>query len=138
MPIAVSKICRAPGCGRIAASNGYCIAHQGYARQQRRESPRQAAVDDFRSSAAWKRFRSWFVAQHPLCCDPFGAHKDEAEPTQQVHHVIGLSENIDLGLAEDNARPLCTRCHARIEALVRAGQATKRLFPKTQDSSALM
>lgn len=132
MPIAVQRICRAAGCGRTtAASSGYCAAHRGHADRLRGQTTQQSEVDRFRSSAAWRhRFVPYFVARHPICCDPFREHgADDPRPTQQVHHVIGLAEDMSLALDEDNCRPLCNGCHGRINRMERAREPTKHLFP---------
>ena len=79
-----------------------------------------------RMSAFARRFRT----AHPLCCDPFGEHEKDgvSRLTNQMHHVKPLEAHPELAFVEDNCRPLCTGCHARIEAMERRGLSTEALF----------
>ena len=97
---------------------------------RRMADPRLAAAKRFRNSARWQRFRDGYKRRHPLCCDPLELHGDRVEATAHVHHIAALSEKIELALHEDNCAPLCVGCHAKIEAMVRAGRSTQRLFNK--------
>jgi 5-methylcytosine-specific restriction endonuclease McrA len=94
----------------------------------RRDDPRLAEAARIRSSSRWQRFRNWFKARHPLCCDPFGEHGDTPVPVAQVHHVASLAERPELACDEGNCRSLCTRCHARVERMERDGQSSRALF----------
>jgi hypothetical protein len=113
---------------------GYCQAHQRetaktvYDHTTRKTDPRLAEAKRFRDSTRWQRFREWFKQRHPLCCDPFGDHANMLAAVAQVHHVLPLVERPDLGLEEENCRPLCTGCHATVERMERAGKATAALF----------
>ncbi len=74
-----------------------------------------------RHSMQWRRFRTWYLNQHPICEDPFNTHAKVGEvvPAIQVHHKIGIVGNPELALSEDNCMAICTKCHARMEAKVR-------------------
>ena len=74
-----------------------------------REHRPVTAAMKFRSSARWQKFRAWYRSLHPLCerCEPGGITK----ASEEVHHVIPLSERPDLGLDEDNDLALCRECH---------------------------
>lgn len=54
-----------------------------------------------------------FLAEHPICADPFGVHKQrgDVEASSEVDHVIPL----DAGGTDDeeNLQALCKRCHSR-------------------------
>jgi len=125
MPSKTQTICRQAGCNSIASSNGFCNTHQGAADRQRSSNTNQAQIDIFRGGRAWKRFRSWFIAEYPLCSDPFGDHKHNAIAADQVHHVVPLSVRLDLGLEETNCRSVCTACHSRLSAMERSHNPLK-------------
>jgi len=71
-----------------------------------------------------------YARQHPICCDPFNKHEKDGQVTemQDVHHIIGLKQNINLGLVWGNLCALCRACHAKIEAMEKAGTHTQHLF----------
>lgn len=137
MPIKLQSRCIYPACNAVATVGSRCAQHARssapsavYDAGRRHSDPALAAAARFRSSARWQKFRLWFSRKYPLCCDPLSEHRGFPVPTQQVHHVIGLAIRPDLGLDEANCRPLCTRCHWRVERMERAGQATQHLFAK--------
>jgi len=130
----IERPCAAPGCAELTTTGRYCAAHANqpstksiYDRTKRKDDPRLLGAARIRNSAAWRNCRTYFRAKHPLCCNPFGDH-DELQPTNQVHHVIGLADSPDLAFDQDNLRPLCTRCHARVERMERQGVSTQHLF----------
>ena len=98
--------------------------------RRRAANPRLARSKKLRNSTSWQKFRRWFKKHHPLCCDPLAIHKqfNVAQETEQVHHVIGITERPDLLCAESNCRPLCTGCHGKVEGMERSGKATQHLF----------
>lgn len=124
----IRRPCRAPGCREYATDGGYCAAHQSrrttsartYDATTRTGNPALAMAKAIRDGAAWKRFRAWFRAQHPLCCDPLGLHPDRPEPMEHVHHVQPLAERPDLALDPGNCQAVCVRCHAQLEARAKA------------------
>lgn len=134
MPTAPTRICAHPGCSTITSTR-YCSAHQtdaGLARaayeDRRRQDPALAEAARIRNSANWQKLRALHRAQFPLCSDPFNEHRDSPAPNQQSHHIKPLRTAPPLALEWDNLAPLCTRCHARIEAMERAGRRTAALF----------
>ena len=98
--------------------------------RRRRADPGLRQAQRIRSSARWQRFRNWFKRGHPLCCDPFGRHADDGVvvATAHAHHITSLAVRPDLACVESNCAPLCSRCHAKVEAMERAGKATRQLF----------
>lgn len=56
--------------------------------------------------ALWRRFRTMFIARHPVCEDC------DRQPTREVHHIKKLAEHPELRLVESNCMGLCTRCHS--------------------------
>lgn len=116
-----------------ARSVGTYDARAAYEHRRRRD-PSLAAAAKVRSSGAWAACRKAFRTAHPLCCDPLKLHADRAEPTQAVHHIRGLAQDASHRNATsfDNLAPLCTACHARIEAMERAGRSTAHHFDAFQ------
>ncbi len=94
--------------------------------ERRRRDPKLAQAKRIRNSARWQRFRKWFKMRHPLCCNPFDYHGPQ--PTAHVHHIEALVARPDLAFSEGHCAPLCTTCHAKIEAMERRGESTKALF----------
>lgn len=63
--------------------------------------------------ARWCRLRKMFLAQHPLCADPYGAHAERGElmPATEVDHI---QPRRDGGSDDwDNLQSLCKPCHSR-------------------------
>jgi 5-methylcytosine-specific restriction protein A len=126
--------CNQPGCGALVASGRWCAAHQRkaprsvYDQTTRKDVPALAMAAQIRNGATWQRFRAWFRAKHPLCCDPLWEHREWPKPMAHVHHIEPLSARPDLAYTESNCAPLCTRCHAKIEGMERNGVATANLF----------
>jgi 5-methylcytosine-specific restriction protein A len=101
------KYCRAFPCSNIALpGSAYCTEHAPA------RAPKQA--DAFYVSVAWRRFRDWFIARHPLCqqCEAEG----RLTASRIVDHVIELKDG-GAPLSEDNAMSLCSKCHAIKTAL---------------------
>lgn len=70
------------------------------------------------------------MAKRPLCCDPFGHHAEDGVtvPTANMHHIKGVVLFPELAFVMNNCRPLCTRCHARIDQMERQNKDTEHLF----------
>ena len=129
------KLCTHPGCNAYATQGGRCASHQinraerwAEADRNRMFDPRMAAAAHFRNSVAWHKVRELHKALNPLCCDPFGRHKQRLAVTEESHHIVSLAEDITLGLVLSNLAPLCHDCHATVEGMERSGKDTKYLF----------
>ena len=112
-------------------NQGRRLADQQYERK-RMSDPVLRRAKNIRNSHRYQRFRAWFKRRHPLCCDPFWHHAENgvAVPTAQVHHIIPLTtdEGVRLAFVESSNAPVCVPCHAKVEALERAGKPTRHLF----------
>lgn len=130
MPACPPKPCHHPGCRAFALpGKARCADHaHNYDRTTRAQAPELARAAQIRGSSAWKRVRVAFIADNPVCCDPFQVHRLGPEPAEDVHHVEPLHRRPELALDAANLRPLCRSCHNTIEAMERSGKATQYLF----------
>ena len=121
MPTAPLKPCRHPGCGALSAT-GYCPAHKPASAPSVRQQtdPRYVLAKKIRDSTAWQKARRFFVAQNPVCIDPFKWHGMQYPAlTQHAHHILPLIDRPDLAFDGANLAPLCAPCHASVEAMER-------------------
>lgn len=142
MPTRSPTPCKYPACKAMATDLGYCAEHNAAQTKQRNReydtfvranNLALARAKAIRDSRQWQKFRAWFRARHPLCCDPFKCrYSIHPMPTQHVHHVQGLAVEPGMAYIESNCRPLCSLCHSRVEALERQGYATAGLMPEMQ------
>jgi 5-methylcytosine-specific restriction endonuclease McrA len=141
MPSAPSYPCRHPGCAALVDDRtGYCAKHQGdvgsarqrYEQTTRRNDPALAWAAGVRSSVRWQKVRTIHKAIEPLCCDPFGEHRNDPYLNEESHHIIPLvtcySTFQELAYTLSNLAGLCVPCHARVGALERKGKPTAQLF----------
>lgn len=99
--------CIEPGCPAFAAPGiKRCPPHHG-ARSESGRSEYHRGNGYFYSSAAWRRFRIWFLRRHPLCAD-----QSCKAPATQVDHIIPIANGGPKFEAE-NCQPLCHACHSR-------------------------
>ena len=98
------KYCRAFPCDCLAdPGSAYCEAHKPA------RTPKE--TDPFYLSVAWRRFRAWYIANHPLC-ELCLEDNDRAEKAVIVDHVLELKDG-GKPLDESNVQALCRLCHAR-------------------------
>lgn len=106
--------------------------HKAHVDRTRAELPTadRASALRVRHSRRMLEFSRWFRRRHPLCCDPLGDHAKDGitRGTDNTHHVQPLEARLDLAFVEGNCAPLCTACHAKIEAMERRGVDTESLF----------
>ena len=70
--------------------------------------------NNFYCDRRWRRFRAWFLAQHPLCADPNNQHPGQDRPAKDVHHLKERRDFPELTFVEENCQGLCRPCHAYI------------------------
>ena len=123
MPTSPQKPCNSPGCQALTFER-YCPEHEHKQRQSGKDYDERRASDPvlhnnakIRSSQRWRQLRAFFIAQNPLCADPFGIHRrmNRTVSASQVHHVKPLGTHPELAFGASNLMALCTGCHARIE-----------------------
>ncbi len=89
---------------------------------------RQDDVNALRKRWRWIKCSQAGRKREPLCCDPFGYHGKRIMQAEHRHHIKPLTKRPDLLLDFENHASLCSRCHHRVEAMVRAGKPTEHLF----------
>lgn len=130
MPAEPPRPCVHPGCARFALSGkARCTLHlNAYDAQIRANVPALRLAARIRSSSQWQQVRRNFRIANPICCDPFAEHRYGPEPTEDIHHVVGLAADPTQAHDEANLRPLCRACHNRVEQMERSGESTQHLF----------
>lgn len=92
--------CRFPCSALAVPGSAYCRTHQ----------PARATkeADPFYLSPAWRRFRDWYIKNHPLCamCEATG----RSVVAEIVDHVVELRDG-GAPFDGDNAQSLCRACH---------------------------
>lgn len=79
--------------------------------------------DKYYGSMAWRRFRTVYKSEHPVCEICLQHHR--IEPTIDLHHrkpfLNGATEEErwDLFLKESNVIALCEKCHAAVHNKMR-------------------
>lgn len=107
------KYCAAFPCKNYAEpGSAYCTEHR------RPRAPKE--TDPFYLSVKWRRFRGWYLAQHPLCemCEREGRGPVVAV---MVHHRQAIKEGGAL-TDESNCESLCLRCHAETHTMTKNHQ----------------
>ena len=58
----------------------------------------------------WQKLAHRFLAEHPLCADPFKRHGEQFVAAREVDHIVPRrSGGTDL---DTNLQALCSSCHA--------------------------
>lgn len=117
----------------MASIGGRCATHSAqrhaeYDAHKRKANAALALAAKIRSGVNWQKTRALHRALKPFCCDPLALHPDRPALNRTSHHIIPLVERPDLAYDLGNLAPLCTRCHAAIETMERAGKPTRQLF----------
>lgn len=113
MPQRIERPCRAYLCPNTTSNpNGYCMEHQGTARQHeadRRESAYRRGYD-----RRWERFREAYLREYPLCedCLKQTLPGESPQPATEVHHIRKLAEHPELKYVKSNLMGLCHRHHS--------------------------
>ena len=103
MTVKSRKFCRSFPCKNLALpGSGYCREHQG------NQTVKEA--DPFYLSKEWRRFREWYLTQHPFCeeCEKEG----RLNRATLVHHIVEIKDGGAL-LSEENSQALCRDCHGK-------------------------
>lgn len=111
MPLRPQKPCAYPGCPELVRSGRYCDEHQVETRHLQDALRGTSAERGY--GYAWQQLRRAYLRSHPMCMDPFGAHKRD--------HISVLATDVDHITprraggtdAEENLQALCHSCHSR-------------------------
>jgi 5-methylcytosine-specific restriction protein A len=133
MPTRPLRPCPSPGCPSLV-SGGRCAAHRTASQHASTEARR--AYDARRGSSAargygsrWQKYRARYLAQHPLCADPFGAHGATVVGATVVDHVVAHKGDHKRFWDPKNHQPLCASCHGRKSAIEPGGRAHRGWVP---------
>ena len=108
MPWAAKIPCR--GCAKPVAS-GYCEACRAKGLGKEHRDPE---IKRLYGSARWKRRRTAFLDEHPLCVGyPEGIHGERVVAADVPDHIIPHEGDEELFFDEANWQPLCTPCNSR-------------------------
>ena len=135
MPNAPLRPCSYAGCKALVVA-GACDQHRTNARANaraydatvRQDTPALALAAQIRGSAQWQQLRAAHRNLEPFCRDPFRVHGSFPPPARASHHIEPLATRPDLAFEIANLAGVCVPCHARTEALERAGRPTAHLF----------
>ena len=119
MPVRSGRACSYPGCPAVVHGQRFCQQHAVQIERQY-----QAQLDDRRGSssqrgygAQWRKARTMFLAEHPLCVDPYGDHARQGQvvPATDVDHILPRRQ----GGSNDasNLQALCHVCHSKKTSL---------------------
>lgn len=107
MPLRPSRLCKHPGCGRVAEANGYCKLHQSYAKQI--SYVKDKDIHNMYSHK-WQKVSKAFLAKHPWCAECL--RQDETwTPATVVDHIKPHRGNQSLFWDRNNWQPLCKHHH---------------------------
>ena len=108
MPRRAGHPCRWPECTAIVHGAAYCPTHARQVQQQQDAQRPNAGRRGY--GARWRRLRLMFLAEHPLCCDPFGVHRASPALATDVDHIVPRPAGGD---DWENLQALCHVCHSR-------------------------
>jgi 5-methylcytosine-specific restriction protein A len=69
--------------------------------------------------ARWRKHRKIFLANHPVCSDPYHRHPNQIRPATDDDHIIAKRRGGKDG--EENEQALCHSCHSYKTRLEMAG-----------------
>lgn len=100
-----AKRCATPGCSALVRSGRFCDRHKKSTPPSGDRTQYHRRLGWFYSSAAWRKFRTWFLQVHPVCVE-CGA------PANQVDHIQPIAEGGEK-FEESNCQSLCGSCHSK-------------------------
>jgi len=110
------RACATPGCGQRSTSFR-CPEHtKGHQRNTMQIQDERRGSRHVRGyTYAWSVYSKAFLAQHPLCADPYHVHGDLGHFSECVDHIVPPQFGGDFWDAS-NHQPLCTACNLRKSA----------------------
>ena len=107
MPTRPLRPCASQPCPELVRS-GRCSLHA----EEQDTDRRPEWVTKFYGSTRWKKLREWKRRHNPLC--EYCVEEGKQEPATSVDHVVPLTVDPSLALAETNLRSSCWR-HQRLK-----------------------
>ena len=108
--------CAVVGCPEVVRDGRYCETHgaERAAQYDRRRGSSTARGYGYR----WQKIRDNYLANHPLCVDPFGDHAADGVDAVAASDVDHIKPKRDGGTDDmDNLQSLCKRCHSKKTAI---------------------
>jgi len=114
MPWKPKKPCKHPGCPNLT-DGSYCEAHERAARVEAarayNQNSRDAELQRFYNSPAWRRLRKLKLQQNPVCEICFAAGRVAGAII--VDHIRAVKDSPEDRLSMDNLQSVCLSCHSR-------------------------
>lgn len=111
MPRNAPLPCRHPGCAALVDSPGYCQVHRSFGQRDYGRARRWFDAEvDFYKSSRWRKTRTAFLKQYPLClaCGAIG----KTVAATVVDHIQPIKAG-GTRFDWDNLQSLCVSCHNR-------------------------
>jgi 5-methylcytosine-specific restriction protein A len=116
-------LCNAPNCPNTTSFR-YCVDHEHRAISETALFEKNRKQSQYRGyGSAWKRYRSWFLKNNPLCVDPGRRHEGRVVAATQVDHIIPHKMDMILFWSTDNHQALCASCGGFKSATEEGGRA---------------
>ena len=121
MPKRFMKPCKKVGCNNLTNSaSGYCPEHEKEVHLKYDRERGSSAARGY--DARWRRYRKYFLAQHPLCARCGGL-------AEVVDHIRPHKGDKVLFWDPNNHQALCKRCHDR-KTYAEDGGFGRKILPR--------
>ncbi len=107
MPYKAPRNCkhgRCPNLVQIGEGGGYCDIHRPL---HKNDYPRRNDHNAMYTAARYRRYRTMFLAEHPLCANYADCHN----ASSVLDHIVDHRGNVELFNNPDNHQALCFDCH---------------------------
>lgn len=98
-------------CHTLVYGPGRCEACRQ--RTQRSVDRRRGTAHQRGYTRQWRTARMAWLAEHPLCADPYGVHADRVAAASVVDHIVPHQGDPHRFWSADNWQSLCSACHSR-------------------------
>ena len=106
--------CATPGCIELV-NGGKCDNHR--AKRYSDEAKTRGTAHERGYTRLWQKARALFLADNPLCSDPFGVHGKRLVIAAVIDHWEPHRGNMALFWDTSKWRPLCDECNWRKTAI---------------------